>query len=294
MAENNPEDIKRAVLGRYSAHARRWLADLEKTGMPCCGPSEAQASESSCCGPAKPQASESSCCGSEQPNVSEASCCDCSPSAVADQNVATAIYSKEELKDLPEDVLTSLGCGNPTAIAGLQEGESVLDLGSGGGLDCFLSAQKVGPSGRVVGLDMNADMIQLARRNAQRVGAENVQFRLGEMEEMPFPDASFDVIISNCVINLSPDKDAVLRECYRVLKPGGRLRVSDIVWTREPSQAERNDLASWTACVAGALTEMDYADKLRAAGFREVRVEPKGGPDTPVVNLYSGYISAEK
>jgi len=281
MEKNTPEEIKQAVLGRYSAHARRRLANLEETATPCCGP-------------AQPQVSETSCCGSEQPKVSEASSCDCSLSAVADQNVATAIYSMDELKDLPEDVLTSLGCGNPTAIAGLQEGEVVLDLGSGGGLDCFLAAKKVGPNGRVVGLDMSADMIQLARRNARSVGAENVQFRLGEMEEMPFPDGSFDVIISNCVINLSPDKDAVLRECYRVLKHGGRLRVSDIVWTREPEEKERSDLASWTACVAGALTEADYASKLRAAGFREVRMEQKGGPDTPVVNLFSAYISAEK
>jgi arsenite methyltransferase len=270
MEENNAEEIKRAVLGRYSAHARRRLADLEKTGTSCCGPA--------------------------QPPISETSSCACSPAppAEADRNNAANLYSMEQLGDLPEDVLTSLGCGNPTAIAGLREGEAVLDLGSGGGLDCFLAAKKVGPGGRVVGLDMSADMIQLARRNARSVGADNVQFRLGEMEEMPFPDSSFDVIISNCVINLSPDKDAVLRECYRVLKPGGRLRVSDIVWTREPSEAERGDLASWTACVAGALTEADYASKLRAAGFREVRVEQKGDPSTPVVNLFSAYISAEK
>jgi SAM-dependent methyltransferase len=270
MEKNTPEEIKQAVLGRYSAHARRRLANLEETATPCCGP-------------AQPQVSETSSCA-----------CSATPSAEADLNLAGSLYSVEELEELPEDVLTSLGCGNPTAIAGLREGEAVLDLGSGGGLDCFLAAKKVGPSGRVVGLDMSADMIQLARRNARRVGAENVQFRLGEMEEMPFPDGSFDVIISNCVINLSPDKDAVLRECYRVLKPGGRLRVSDIVWTREPEEKERSDLASWTACVAGALTEADYASKLRAAGFREVRVEQKGDPGTPVVNLFSAYISAEK
>jgi len=283
MEENNAEEIKRAVLGRYSAHARRRLADLEETGTSCCGPAEPRVSETSCCGPAQPQVSETSSCA-----------CSPAPAAEADRNNAANLYSMEELGELPEDVLTSLGCGNPTAIAVLREGEAVLDLGSGGGLDCFLAAKKVGLSGRVVGLDMSADMIQLARRNARRVEAENVQFRLGEMEEMPFPDGSFDVIISNCVINLSPDKDAVLRECYRVLKLGGRLRVSDIVWTREPSEKERGDLASWTACVAGALTEADYASKLRAAGFREVRVEQKGGPDTPVVNLFSAYISAEK
>ncbi len=270
MADNDPEEIKRAVLGRYSSHARRRLASLEETATPCCGPA--------------------------QPKASETSSCACSPAppAEADRNVADQLYSVEELGELPEDVLSSLGCGNPTAIAGLGEGEAVLDLGSGGGLDCFLAAKKVGPSGRVVGLDMSADMVQLARRNARSVGAENVRFRLGEMEEMPFPDGSFDVIISNCVINLSPDKDAVLRECHRVLKPGGRLWVSDIVWTREPSEAERGDLGSWTACVAGALTEPDYVSKVRAAGFREVRVERKEDRDAPVGNLFSAYISAEK
>ena len=283
MADNDPEEIKRAVLGRYSAHARRRLASLEEAATPCCGPAQPRVSESSCCGPAQPQ-------------VSEASSCACSPAppAEADRNNAANLYAMEELGDLPEDVLSSLGCGNPTAIAGLREGEAVLDLGSGGGLDCFLAAKKVGLSGRVVGLDMSADMVQLARRNARQVGAENVRFRLGEMEEMPFPDESFDVIISNCVINLSPDKDAVLRECHRVLKHGGRLRVSDIVWTREPSEAERGDLASWTACVAGALTEADYVSKLRAAGFREVRVERKEDRDAPVGNLFSAYMSAEK
>jgi len=283
MVEHNPEDIKRAVLGRYGAHARQRLAALKETGASCCGPAQPQASESSCCGPAQPPVSETSSCACSPPTPAEAEC-----------KVAEQLYSMEELGDLPEDVLTSLGCGNPTAIAGLAEGEAVLDLGSGGGLDCFLAAKKVGLSGRVVGLDMSADMIQLARRNARSVGAENVQFRLGEMEEMPFPDGSFDVVISNCVINLSPDKDAVLRECHRVLKPGGRLRVSDIVWTREPSEEERGDLASWTACVAGALTADDYVSKLRAAGFRDVRVEQKGDPGTPVVNLFSAYISAEK
>jgi ubiquinone/menaquinone biosynthesis C-methylase UbiE len=141
---------------------------------------------------------------------------------------------------------------------------------------------------------MSADMVQLARRNAERVGVDNVRFWLGEMEQMPFPAGSFDVIISNCVINLSPDKDAVLRESYRVLRRGGRIRVSDIVWTREPSAEERANLESWTACVAGALTEEDYLSKLRAAGFVNARVERRGDADTPVGNLFSGYIVAEK
>ena len=268
MTENNPEDIKRAVLSRYSLHAQRRLAALQETAA-------------------------SSCCGTPQTEASTCSCCGETADPLADANVAEALYSSEELRDLPEDVLTSLGCGNPTAIAGLHEGESVLDLGSGGGLDCFLSAQKVGPEGKVVGLDMSADMIQLARRNANRVAAENVSFRLGEMEDMPFADNSFDVIISNCVINLSPDKDAVFREAHRVLKAGGRLRASDIVFGREPTEQERADLASWTACVAGALTETDYAAKLRAAGFEDVRLEAKEGT-APDSHLFSAYVSATK
>ena len=266
MEQKSPEEIKQAVLNRYSSHAQKRLAELEQAAPSCCGAPQARVSETS------------SCCGET--------------AAEADKNVVNALYGREDLAELPEDVLTSLGCGNPTAIAGLREGEAVLDLGSGGGLDCFLAAKRVGAGGSVVGLDMSGDMIQLARRNAGRIGIENVQFRLGEMEEMPFADGTFDVIISNCVINLSPDKDTVLREACRVLKPGGRLRASDIVWTREPSAAERNDLASWTSCVAGALTEADYAAKLRAAGFQDVRVEPKDG--TPVGNLYSANVSAEK
>ncbi len=267
MSENSPEDIKRAVLGRYSLHAQRRLAALQEAASSCCGPAPGEASTCSCCG--------------ETSDV------------LADAKVAEALYGEGELRDLPEDVLTSLGCGNPMAIAGLKEGESVLDLGSGGGLDCFLAAQKVGPRGNVVGLDMSADMIQLARRNAGRVGAENVRFRLGEMEDMPFADTSFDVIISNCVINLSPDKDAVFREAVRVLKPGGRLRASDIVFSREPTEEERRDLHSWTACISGALTEADYAAKLGAAGFVDVHLEPKEGT-APDSNLFSAYISASK
>ncbi len=270
MPENSAEDIKQAVLSRYSLHAQRRLAALQETGT------------SSCCGTAAPSEASSCCCG-ETENLD----------ALADANVAAALYSAEELRDLPEDVLTSLGCGNPTAIAGLSEGESVLDLGSGGGLDCFLAAGKVGIKGKVVGLDMSADMIQLARRNAGRIGAENVRFRLGEMEDMPFEDASFNVIISNCVINLSPDKDAVFREAHRALKPGGRLRASDIVWAQEPTEQQRADLVSWTACVAGALTEADYVGKLRAAGFEDIRVEPKEGT-APDSALFSAYVSASK
>jgi SAM-dependent methyltransferase len=166
----------------------------------------------------------------------------------------------------------SLGCGNPIAIASLRPGEVVLDLGSGGGIDCFLAARKVGPAGRVIGLDMTPDMIKLAQRNAKKIGATNVEFRLGEMEDMPLPDRSVDAIISNCVINLSPDKDAVFQEAYRVLRPGGRMSVSDIVIQGELPQPVRERLDAWAACVAGALDEAVYLDKMRLAGFEDVDV----------------------
>jgi SAM-dependent methyltransferase len=167
---------------------------------------------------------------------------------------------------------TSLGCGNPLAIAELQPGEIVLDLGSGGGIDCFLAAKRVGPEGRVIGLDMTPDMIKLARRNAKKLDAQNVDFRYGEMEDMPLPGESVDVVISNCVINLSPDKDAVFGEAFRVLRPGGRLSVSDIVVDGELPAPIRQNLNAWAGCVAGALDESDYLDKIRAAGFQDVLV----------------------
>jgi len=192
------------------------------------------------------------------------------PSAGID---ADRFYAAEELAGLPDSVTeASLGCGNPLAIAGLRPGEVVLDLGSGGGIDCFLAARKVGPTGRVIGLDMTPDMIQLARRNAKKLGVTNVDFRFGEMEEMPLPDGSVDVIISNCVINLSPDKDAVFREAYRVLRPGGRLSVSDIVVDGDLPPFIRRRLDAWAGCLAGALDESVYLAKIRAAGFERIEV----------------------
>jgi arsenite methyltransferase len=177
------------------------------------------------------------------------------------------------MADLPDSVTdASLGCGNPTAMADLKPGQVVLDLGSGGGIDCFLAAKKVGPQGRVIGLDMTPDMIKLAQRNAKKVGAWNVEFRLGEMEDMPLPDRSVDVIISNCVINLSPDKDAVFGEAFRVLRPGGWMAVSDIVLYGELPPSVRDRLDVWASCVAGALEETDYLDKIRAAGFEGTEV----------------------
>ena len=187
-----------------------------------------------------------------------------------------ALYSTAETADLPASVV-SYGCGNPTAIAGLREGEVVLDLGSGAGLDCFLAARQVGPTGRVVGLDMTDDMLALAEQNRVKLGVSNVEFRKGVMEAIPLADASVDAIISNCVINLSPDKDAVFREAFRVLRPGGRFHVSDVVLLHELSPAERADLNLWAGCVSGALRLEDYAARLRTAGFTDVSIQVADG-----------------
>jgi ubiquinone/menaquinone biosynthesis C-methylase UbiE len=176
----------------------------------------------------------------------------------------------------------SLGCGDPVTLAGLQPGQTVLDLGSGGGIDCFLAAKQVGPSGYVIGVDMTADMIEKARANARQMGIENVEFRLGEIEHLPVADESVDVIISNCVINLSPDKPQVFRDAYRALRPGGRLTVSDIVTRVElPSEVKQN-LGSWAACVAGAWLDRDYVGAIEAAGFVDVTIEEKALDDATV------------
>ncbi len=207
------------------------------------------------------------------------SCCDvstcCGPSSRT--SYAKMIgYSDEELKGLPDSVeRTVAGCGNPTALADLGEGEVVLDLGSGGGIDAFLAAKKVGPKGKVIGVDMTEEMIQLAKENAEKMRAENVEFRLGEIENLPAEDEMVDVIISNCVINLSPDKDKVFTEAFRVLKPGGRMLISDIVTQGELPNEIRENLEMWAACVAGALDEKEYLQKIRNAGFKKVEVVAK-------------------
>ncbi len=185
-------------------------------------------------------------------------------------------YTEVELKDLPNDVTNiSFGCGNPTAIAELKPGEIVLDLGSGGGIDVFLAAKKVGPTGRSIGLDMTPAMIDRANSNAKKVGLSNVEFKLGEMEAIPLVDESVDVVISNCVINLSPDKAKVFRQIYRVLRSGGRLAVSDIVLNGELPDFIRRDFEAWAGCVAGALQEEDYLQKIKDAGFQNVQIESK-------------------
>ncbi|MBM3945129.1 MAG: arsenite methyltransferase, partial [SAR202 cluster bacterium] len=166
----------------------------------------------------------------------------------------------------------SFGCGNPIAIASLRPGESVLDLGSGAGLDCFLAARQVGPEGSVTGVDFTPAMIERANANAEKLGLTNVSFRLGDIEALPLPDASVDVVISNCVINLAPDKDAVFREGFRVLRPGGRLMVSDILLTRPATDEEMNDMALLSGCVSGSLTVEEYARKIKNAGFSDVQI----------------------
>jgi len=200
----------------------------------------------------------------------------CGPTACGCGDPITSdLYSSSETAGLPpEAVAVSLGCGNPTALIDLKPGDTVLDLGSGGGIDVLLSAKRVGPSGKVYGLDMTDDMLALARENQRKAGATNVEFLKGTIEAIPLPDQSVDVIISNCVINLSVDKDAVLREAFRVLKPGGRFAVSDVILRGEVPPEIRRSLELWVGCVAGALRDDDYVSKLQAAGFTDTSVEP--------------------
>jgi len=200
----------------------------------------------------------------------------CGPSACGGDGdpITRDIYSTSQVIGLPEEaVKASLGCGNPTALAQLHPGETVLDLGSGGGIDVLLSARRVGPMGKAYGLDMTDDMLALARENQRKAGVENVEFLKGEMENIPLPDNSVDVVISNCVINLSADKDSVLRETFRVLKPGGRFAVSDVVVRGDvPAEIKRN-LELWCGCVAGALKETEYQNKLAGAGFAAIEID---------------------
>ena len=205
----------------------------------------------------------SSCCGSA---ASSRGCAD---------PITSNLYDSNQTSQIPEDaVLASLGCGNPTALAQLKAGEIVLDLGSGGGIDVLLSAKRVGPSGKAYGLDMTDEMLALARENQRKAGVRNVEFLKGEIEDIPLPDNSVDVVISNCVINLSGDKDRVLREAFRVLKPGGRFAVSDVVVRGDVPAEVRRSMELWVGCIAGALRDDDYTAKLDNAGFGSIDIEP--------------------
>lgn len=238
--------IREQVRERYAEEARRVHQKPEK---------------SSCCaGTPKAAPSKPSCCGSN---------------ASAGDPITSNLYQDHEKAGLPAEAIeASLGCGNPTALAELKLGETVLDLGSGGGIDVLLSARRVGPSGKAYGLDMTDEMLALARDNQRMAGVQNVEFLKGEIENIPLPDNSVDVIISNCVINLSGDKDRVLREALRVLKPAGRLAVSDVVARGVVPAEVRRHVELWSGCIAGALEESDYRAKLEAAGFEAIDVEP--------------------
>src|SRR5205809_4514985 len=208
---------------------------------------------------ARESAADGSCCGGK-----------------GDGNaISSHLYTTDEIRDLPQEaVVASLGCGNPVAIADLREGQTVLDLGSGGGIDVLLSARRVGPAGKAYGLDMTDEMLALARQNQETAKIENAEFLKGEIENIPLPNASVDVVISNCVINLSADKDRVLCEAFRVLRPGGRFAVSDVVVRGEVPPALRRNIELWVGCVAGALEESEYRAKLAAAGFEAIEIEP--------------------
>lgn len=219
------------------------------------------------------------------------SCC-CSPSIEIDK-MKTLGYTKKELDTLPKESM-SLGCGNPIALASLKEGETVLDLGSGAGFDCFLAAKKVGEKGKVIGIDMTPEMIEKAKTIAEKHGYNNVEFRLGEIENLPVEDNSVDVIVSNCVINLSPDKEKVFREAYRVLKPDGRLMVSDIVIEGKLPEEIRKDLDAWAGCIAGAMEKNAYLNAIRNAGFREVKIVSETSWDCGVSEGFTGKIASAK
>ena len=244
---DNQDGIKEQVRERYGAQARR----VTEPG-PAVEHGANQQAGGSCCEPA-------------------ASAC-CAP----DPEQAMRLYSEGQMDGLPvESLAASAGCGNPTALAGLQPGERVLDLGSGGGIDCFLAARQVGETGRVTGLDMTPEMLELARRNRAALGAANVEFVQGEMESMPLPSDSFDVVISNCVLCLSPDKDAVFSESFRVLAPGGRIHLSDLL-ALTPEGPAATDTEAWVACAAGAEYREVYVDRLRRAGFEEIEISGEG------------------
>ena len=249
METRNKEDIRDAVRHRYEQIAKAETAKPGKSqAVSCCSPSDNIANE-----------------------MPAASCCS-GPEATPEQISAVMGYSKEDIAGVIEGANMGLGCGNPVALASLKSGETVVDLGSGGGFDCFLAAKQVGESGQIIGVDMTPEMVSKARKNAKKMSARNVEFRLGEIEHLPVADNRADLIMSNCVINLSPDKRQVYREAYRILKPGGRLSISDVLATAVLPAKFRKNLALVAACIGGAATFDDTKKMLRDAGFQNIKI----------------------
>jgi arsenite methyltransferase len=252
MQTRDKEEIRQAVRESYAKVARDGtISPITVSATSCCGPS----------GTAGGKAATASCCGS--------------PEITSQQLTALMGYSKEDIDSAPEGSNMGLGCGNPVALASLKPGETVVDLGSGGGFDCFLAARQVGSAGKVIGVDMTPDMVSKARMNAEKMGTDTVEFRLGEIEHLPLADNSADIVMSNCVINLSPDKQKVYGDAFRVLKPGGRLAISDVVATAPLPDEIQQDLALLSACVGGAATIDDTVKMLEKAGFQEIEIVPK-------------------
>jgi arsenite methyltransferase len=252
MKTRDKEEIRQAVRDTYGKIARHdTQASALSAALSCCGKQ----------GISDTRRSPASCCGA--------------PVFTPEQLSKAKGYSKEDLQSTPEGANLGLGCGNPVALASLKPGETVVDLGSGGGFDCFLAANKVGKDGKVIGVDMTPDMISKARKNAQAADIDNVEFRLGEIEHLPVADNSADIIMSNCVINLSPDKQSVYADAFRVLKPGGRLAIADILATQELPAEVKNDLALLSACVGGAATAESTVTLLEQAGFRDIKIDLK-------------------
>ena len=259
MTAKDKEETRESVRELYGK-----IAEMDSTGA-------LETQRPSCCDPVQIEP----CYGTVQiqGNANESESC-CAPVEFSAEKMATYMgYSKEDLESVPEGANMGLGCGNPVAIASLKPGETVVDLGSGGGFDCFLAAKEVGETGKVIGVDMTPVMVSKARKNAQKIGASHVEFRLGEIEHLPIADNTADIIISNCVINLSPDKMMVYKDAYRVLKPGGRLSISDILATRELPDHIRNDLAQIGACVGGADTIDHTKALLREVGFKDISIK---------------------
>jgi len=278
MDENKKTEIRNAVRDSYAKVALGGNAPAMELSSGCCSP-DSDASDDP-----KDKMVASSCCGDE---ISDKSI------SVGDISAKLG-YSDDELEGIPDGANMGLGCGNPQAIAAIKKGETVLDLGSGGGFDVFLAARQTGETGKVIGVDMTPEMLDKARKNAQELKLDYVEFRLGEIENLPVKDGEVDVIISNCVINLSPDKSAVFREAYRVLRPGGRLAVSDVVAIDDIPEEMKGDMALLSGCVSGAAKVDDVKKALADAGFTDIAVEPKSHISKEFINDWAPGMGIEK